>query len=202
MINNTKMNSEYDYLFKILLIGDAGVGKSTMLLKFVDDIFTTSYLSTIGVDFKIKTIELDNKIIKLQIWDTAGQERFRTITSSYYRGAYGIFVVFDLTQLDTFTNVQMWLNEIEKYSHNPKIIIIGAKEDLKKNREVFPYMLTDIKEKYTYLEVSSLTGYNINEAFETMAYEIKQKKVIGLPPQNEDKVRLIPCEPPPTKTCC
>ena len=125
MINNTKMNSEYDYLFKILLIGDAGVGKSTMLLKFVDDIFTTSYLSTIGVDFKIKTIELDNKIIKLQIWDTAGQERFRTITSSYYRGAYGIFVVFDLTQLDTFTNVQMWLNEIEKYSHNPKIIIMA-----------------------------------------------------------------------------
>nr|KJB22862.1 hypothetical protein B456_004G070000 [Gossypium raimondii] len=86
------MNPEYDYLFKLLLIGDSGVGKSCLLLRFADDSYVESYISTIGVDFKIRTVEQDGKTIKLQIWDTAGQERFRTITSSYYRGAHGIIV--------------------------------------------------------------------------------------------------------------
>merc|ERR1711967_229834 len=88
---------EYDYLFKLLLIGDSGVGKSCLLLRFTDDTYAESYISTIGVDFKIRTIQLESKTIKLQIWDTAGQERFRTITSSYYRGAHGIIVVYDIT---------------------------------------------------------------------------------------------------------
>ena len=100
------MNSEYDYLFKLLLIGDSGVGKSCLLLRFADDTYTESYISTIGVDFKIRTIQLDGKTIKLQIWDTAGQERFRTITSSYYRGAHGIIVVYDTTDSDSFEHVR------------------------------------------------------------------------------------------------
>ncbi|PWA69050.1 small GTPase superfamily [Artemisia annua] len=89
------MNHEYDYLFKLLLIGDSGVGKSCLLLRFADDSYLDSYISTIGVDFKIRTVEQDGKTIKLQIWDTAGQERFRTITSSYYRGAHGIIEFAD-----------------------------------------------------------------------------------------------------------
>ena len=95
-----------DYLFKLLLIGDSGVGKSCLLLRFADDTYTESYISTIGVDFKIRTIELDGKTIKLQIWDTAGQERFRTITSTYYRGTHGVIVVYDVACGDSFANVK------------------------------------------------------------------------------------------------
>ncbi|TKR60876.1 hypothetical protein L596_028058 [Steinernema carpocapsae] len=115
----TTMNPEYDYLFKLLLIGDSGVGKSCLLLRFADDTYTESYISTIGVDFKIRTIELEDKVIKLQIWDTAGQERFRTITSSYYRGAHGIIV-------ESFNNVKQWLQEIDRYAcENVNKLLVG-----------------------------------------------------------------------------
>ena len=131
------MNSEYDYLFKLLLIGDSGVGKSCLLLRFADDTYTESYISTIGVDFKIRTIELDGKTIKLQIWDTAGQERFRTITSSYYRGAHGIIVVFDVTDQESFNNVKQWLHEIDRYAcANVKKLLVGNKCDLASKRAV------------------------------------------------------------------
>jgi len=100
------MAAEYDYVFKLVLIGDSGVGKSCLLLRFADDTYTESHISTIGVDFKIRTIQLEGKTIKLQIWDTAGQERFRTITSSYYRGAHGIIVVYDTTDSETFEHVR------------------------------------------------------------------------------------------------
>ena len=110
------MAQEYDYVFKLVLIGDSGVGKSCLLLRFADDTYTESHISTIGVDFKIRTIQLDGKTIKLQIWDTAGQERFRTITSSYYRGAHGIIVVYDTTDSETFEHVKTWLHEIERYA--------------------------------------------------------------------------------------
>lgn len=114
-----------------MLIGDSGVGKSCLLLRFADDTYTESYISTIGVDFKIRTIDLDGKTIKLQIWDTAGQERFRTITSSYYRGAHGIIVVYDCTDQDTFNNVKQWLEEIDRYAcDNVNKLLVGNKCDL------------------------------------------------------------------------
>ena len=105
-MSNTKA-PEYDYLFKLLIIGDCGVGKSALLLRYVDDTFMDTYLSTIGVDFKIKTIELEGKTVKLQIWDTAGQERFQTITTVYYRGADGIMLVYDSTN-------QVWLLNMDR----------------------------------------------------------------------------------------
>lgn len=103
---------DYDYLFKLVLIGDSGVGKSCLLLRFADDNFTDSYISTIGVDFRFRTITIDDKIVKLQIWDTAGQERFRTITSAYYRGADGIIMVYDVTSSESFDHVEEWLSEV------------------------------------------------------------------------------------------
>lgn len=117
------MNSEYDYLFKLLLIGDSGVGKSCMLLRFADDSYTESYISTIGVDFKIRTIEIEGKTVKLQIWDTAGQERFRTITSSYYRGAHGIIITYDTTDLETYKHVPYWLKET--LPQNPFSVVLS-----------------------------------------------------------------------------
>ena len=104
-------------MFKLLLIGDSGVGKSCLLLRFADDTYTESYISTIGVDFKIRTIELDGKTIKLQIWDTAGQERFRTITSTYYRGTHGVIVVYDVACGDSFANVKRYDSEIQTRDH-------------------------------------------------------------------------------------
>jgi len=172
------MNPEYDYLFKLLLIGDSGVGKSCLLLRFADDTYTESYISTIGVDFKIRTIELDGKTIKLQIWDTAGQERFRTITSSYYRGAHGIIVVYDVTDQESFNNVKQWLQEIDRYAcENVNKRLVGNKCDLT-NKKVVDY--TSAKEYadqlgIPFLETSAKNATNVEQAFMTMAAEIKNR---------------------------
>ncbi|KAJ2157143.1 ras GTPase [Coemansia sp. RSA 552] len=172
------MNPEYDYLFKLLLIGDSGVGKSCLLLRFADDTYTESYISTIGVDFKIRTIELDGKTVKLQIWDTAGQERFRTITSSYYRGAHGIIVVYDVTDSDTFSNVKQWLQEIDRYaSEGVNKLLVGNKSDLEDKRAVD---FTEAQEfakslNISFLETSAKSATNVESAFLTMARQIKDR---------------------------
>jgi len=116
-------NLDYDYLFKILLIGDSNVGKSSLLTRFSDDKFSEDIINTVGVDFKFKTLDIEGKKIKLQIWDTAGQERFRTVTSSYYRGAHGIIIVYDITNADSFKSVTAWIKDAEE----------GAPPDLEKS---------------------------------------------------------------------
>lgn len=171
------MNSEYDYLFKLLLIGDSGVGKSCLLLRFSDDTYTNDYISTIGVDFKIKTVELDGKTVKLQIWDTAGQERFRTITSSYYRGAHGIIIVYDVTDHDSFNDVKMWLQEIDRYATAGVLkLMVGNKSDLQDKRMVEYDVAKEFADslQIPFLETSALDSSNVEEAFLTMAKQIKE----------------------------
>lgn len=171
------MNSEYDYLFKLLLIGNSGVGKSCLLLRFSDDTYTNDYISTIGVDFKIKTVELDGKTVKLQIWDTAGQERFRTITSSYYRGSHGIIIVYDVTDQDSFDGVKMWLQEIDRYATSTVLkLLVGNKCDLNDKRVVDFDVAKEFAEanQMPFLETSALDSTNVEKAFLTMAGQIKE----------------------------
>eukprot|EP01084_Bolivina_argentea_P235033 395621_1 len=131
------MTTEYDYLFKLLLIGDSGVGKSCLLLRFADDTYTDSYISTIGVDFKIRTVDLDTKTIKLQIWDTAGQETFRSITRSYYRNTAGALLVYDITRRETFMHVSQWLTDAKTHgSSDMTVMLVGNKCDLEHLRQV------------------------------------------------------------------
>lgn len=154
------------------------MGKSCLLLRFADDTYTESYISTIGVDFKIRTIQLDGKTIKLQIWDTAGQERFRTITSSYYRGAHGIIVVYDVTEVESFNNVRQWLHEIDRYaSEAVNKLLVGNKSDLIAKKQVETQTAKDLAVSLSipFLETSAKSATNVEQAFMTMASEIKTR---------------------------
>ena len=128
---------EYDFLFKVVLIGDSGVGKSNLLSRFTKNEFNLESKTTIGVEFATKTIETEGKIIKAQIWDTAGQERYRAITSAYYRGAVGALLVFDITKDQTFKNIDRWLQELKDHAdQNIVIMLVGNKTDLDHLRDV------------------------------------------------------------------
>ena len=172
--------SDYDYVFKILLIGDSGVGKSNLLMRYADDAYTDSYISTIGVDFKIRSVELDQKVVKLQIWDTAGQDRFRAITSSYYRGAHGILVVYDCTDRESFANVQKWLSECDKFAQNGvRIALIGNKSDLRARKQVEVEAAKQFADERAMplFETSAKSGDNVDAAFVQLAATIKAHRV-------------------------
>ncbi|RVE71800.1 hypothetical protein OJAV_G00055670 [Oryzias javanicus] len=169
------MAKTYDYLFKLLLIGDSGVGKTCLLFRFSEDSFNTTFISTIGIDFKIRTIELDGKRVKLQIWDTAGQERFRTITTAYYRGAMGIMLVYDICNEKSFDNIKNWIRNIEEHaSSDVEKMILGNKCDMTDRRQVSKdrgeKLAIDYRVKF--LETSAKSSLNVEEAFYTMARDI------------------------------
>ena len=184
------INYDYDYLYKILLIGDCGVGKSSILLKFTDDIFNKEHISTIGVDFKIKTFTYKNKKIKLQLWDTAGQERFQVITNSYYRGAQGIVVVFDLTNIQSFENIGMWLANASKLAtQHCEYILVGNKSDLGSSNAVPWIEIANLVDKYdlTYVETSACNDSNIDAMFEKLVNKMMNNNLIKNTKTNKTK---------------
>uniref|UniRef100_A0A2K6R4V2 RAB1A, member RAS oncogene family n=1 Tax=Rhinopithecus roxellana TaxID=61622 RepID=A0A2K6R4V2_RHIRO len=176
----SSMNPKYDYLFKLLLIGDSGAGRSCLLRRFADDTYTESYISTVGVDFKIRTIELDGKTIKLQIWNTAEQERFRKVISSYYRGARGILVVYDVTDQESLNNIK---------HENINRLLVGNKCDLT-TKKVVDY--TTAKEfadslGILFLETSAKNATRPEQSSMMMAAEIKKLMGPGITASRAEK---------------
>lgn len=160
-----------DYVFKIIIVGEAGVGKSCLLRRFVDQNFTDNYVNTIGVDFKVRTIELMGKTVKLNIWDSAGQERFRTIVNTYYRGAHGICLVYDITDEDSFMKLGSWLKDAtDQANENAKKIIIGTKCDLESHRQVNSKTVQAFADRLnlTAIQTSSKNGSNVEAIFVTL----------------------------------
>ncbi|CAG9327896.1 unnamed protein product [Blepharisma stoltei] len=169
------MDQEYDHLFKILIIGDSSVGKTSVLLRFVDDMYSPEFQTTIGVDFKIANLNVNGKVIKLQLWDTAGQDRFRNIVASYYRGAQGIMLMYDITNPTSFQNITRWHEEAQGYlqSSVPKLLI-GNKSDLSHQRQVKQDEAQQLAERLgmDYIETSAKSSQNVKQAFENMSKKI------------------------------
>ncbi|XP_073301297.1 ras-related protein RABA1f-like [Primulina huaijiensis] len=177
-----RADDDYDYLFKVVLIGDSGVGKTNLLSRFSRNEFSQSSKSTIGVEFATRSIQVDDKVMKAQIWDTAGQERYRAITSAYYRGAVGALIVYDVTRHVTFENVERWLKELRGHTDmNIVIMLVGNKADLRHLRAV---ALEDSKsfaerERIFFMETSALEALNVENAFTevlTQIYHVVSRK--------------------------
>lgn len=167
--------SNYDYLFKVVLIGDSGVGKSNLLSRFTRNEFNLESKSTIGVEFATRSINVDGKTVKAQIWDTAGQERYRAITSAYYRGAVGALLVYDIAKHQTYENVTRWLKELRDHADaNIVIMLVGNKSDLKHLRAVS----TDEAKQFatenglSFIETSALDASNVESAFQNILTDI------------------------------
>ena len=187
-------SENYDYLFKIMLVGDSAVGKSTLLMRICGDKFNPSFFPTIGVDFKIKTLIQNTNTIKLQIWDTAGQERFKAITSSYYRGAHGVIIVFDVTNKDSFKNVENWLADIEEYkSKNVARLLVGNKADLGDERQVSSEDARIFAEQMgmKYIETSAKTDLNVQKALMSLNEEMKNEFAVKTKNFEENKGKSL-----------
>jgi len=168
-------DDEYDYLFKVVLIGDSGVGKSNLLSRFTRNEFNLESKSTIGVEFATRSIEVEGKTIKAQIWDTAGQERYRAITAAYYRGAVGALLVYDIAKHTTYENVERWLKELRDHADNNIVImLVGNKSDLRHLRAVPTEEARSYAERnnLSFIETSALDSTNVETAFQNILTEI------------------------------
>ena len=167
-------NHKYDYLFKILLIGEATAGKTPFLLRYTDDSFKANHLTTIGIDFKIKIININGKLIKLQIWDTAGQKEFRTITKTYFKGTHGIILLYDVADQDSFSNIPNWMKQIENNAPNNACKVLVGNNCEKPDRVVTEEEGKKMADDFSmaFFEASPKTNQNINEVFNYLVQEI------------------------------
>ncbi|XP_057673441.1 RAB3D, member RAS oncogene family, b isoform X1 [Corythoichthys intestinalis] len=171
-------DQNFDYMFKLLIIGNSSVGKTSFLFRYADDSFTSAFVSTVGIDFKVKTVFRNDKRIKLQIWDTAGQERYRTITTAYYRGAMGFLLMYDITNQESFNAVQDWATQIKTYSwDNAQVILIGNKCDLEDDRLIPTEDGQRLGEDlgFQFFEASAKDNINVKQVFERLVDVICDK---------------------------
>ncbi|XP_077565278.1 ras-related protein Rab-19-like [Stigmatopora nigra] len=184
----TDHDDSFEYLFKIILIGDSNVGKTSVVQNFKSGVFSEKQQNTIGVDFTVRTLDIEGKKIKMQVWDTAGQERFRTITQSYYRSAHGAMITYDITRRATFHSVTDWIREVDLYgAANVVLVLIGNKCDLESEREVlFEDACSLAKERgaLAALETSAKESQNVEESFVLMARELLSRN--GLQVQQDE----------------
>uniref|UniRef100_A0A3P9HJ01 small monomeric GTPase n=2 Tax=Oryzias TaxID=8089 RepID=A0A3P9HJ01_ORYLA len=171
-------DQNFDYMFKLLIIGNSSVGKTSFLFRFADDSFTSAFVSTVGIDFKVKTIYRNNKRVKLQIWDTAGQERYRTITTAYYRGAMGFLLMYDITSQESFCAVQDWATQIKTYSwDSAQVVLVGNKLDLEEDRQVprqdGQRVATELG--FQFFEASAKDNINVKQVFDRLVDVICEK---------------------------
>ena len=174
----TKKNDDYDYLFKLIIIGDSYVGKTNIMSQYIKKEFNENSKSTIGVEFGNKIIKIDDKIIKAQIWDTAGQERYKSITSAYYKGAKGAFIVYDITSKVTFNSVDKWIQDLNLYGDkNLTLLLIGNKSDLEEKRQIKKDVGEEKAKSFGlgFIETSACTGENIDKAFDILLKEVCNK---------------------------
>eukprot|EP01114_Cavostelium_apophysatum_P003053 TRINITY_DN1278_c0_g1_i1.p1 TRINITY_DN1278_c0_g1~~TRINITY_DN1278_c0_g1_i1.p1 ORF type:complete len:218 (+),score=42.31 TRINITY_DN1278_c0_g1_i1:120-773(+) len=209
--SKTPGSAQSPILIKLLLIGDSGVGKSCLLLRFSEDSFAPSFITTIGIDYKIRTIELDGKKIKLQIWDTAGQERFRTITTAYYRSAMGVLLVYDVTDDKSFANIKNWIRNIEQHaSENINKVLVGNKCDLVDKRIIDTARGKSLADEFkiAFFETSAKNSINVEEAFISLARDVKKRLIDAPKPQGQGDHGLTIKGPGPKdpaagkKGCC
>nr|XP_016942130.1 GTP-binding protein yptV1 [Drosophila suzukii] len=174
------MMSDYKYLFKILILGDCGVGKSCLLMRFSDGQFTGKYLCTVGVDFKVRTVEVAGQVVKLQIWDTAGEERFKSVLPAYYRGAHGILLVYDTTSASSFQSIDGWLEEIHRNCPDGvNVQLVGNKCDDLERRQVSQQQAAHYADyrAIAFREASAKSGANVNHIFAALAVHIFNRLV-------------------------
>ncbi|VVT56331.1 uncharacterized protein SAPINGB_P004975 [Magnusiomyces paraingens] len=198
----------YDLLIKLLIIGDSGVGKSCLLLRFCDDQFTPSFITTIGIDFKIRTIDLDGKKVKLQVWDTAGQERFKTITTAYYRGAMGILLVYDVTDQKSFENIRSWYANVQQHaSENVVLVLVGNKSDMTDRRVISTEQGQALADELgiPFIESSAKSSDNVDETFFSLARRVKENVLTSTGNENEHAGAVnvsAPSNDGISKKCC
>lgn len=209
--------NQYDGLYKIVLVGDSGVGKTNLLSRFTRDVFNLETKTTIGVEFASRNLQIGSKVIKAQIWDTAGQERYQAITQAYYRGSSGAIIIYDITSRRTFEHVERWRTEILKHATQEMVILlVGNKSDLNHLREVSTESGRAMAEKYGlyFLESSALTASNVDSIFYSLVENIYTRSVGGIPigeiplssritvPPSAPITLSSEMEPTPSEKCC